>query len=929
MSASIRDGFGTAQAKNDEVSNYELSMPAYIYPLLMCICLHGHTVAIADHNTMRSTHSNFSMGTSSPPLATTIRSSLDPLAFFRAHNQAWCYEHTRPPSDLHNSQHAGDSMKTMELVFTVVLMALMGSTLYVDGFLRLFVPRFTHTMRLFLGRFNLEPIARMILHFAFLQFLPLLTSMFSQAGQGGKGEETEVLLMLLWMLLVEIIRKKVQGIMLPTNGSSFSRGIGRFTLMDYSDEFSRLVWVGFLIYTTLGRINYHSLDGVFITLWLLGLVKLVQRVVNTRLASASWHTARNPLLIAGYMQHVMEEEEKEESRRPGPRDDDDDDFFDMSRCKFVVMGEERLVRDSKKREVGETLKVATTPGYGYGVGRRIVPAPRRKDGHSQQGQGGAYCDQNEQKHVHVHLLIDRSIMVEPNAKKKGSLVTVGDIWKMHNDYQKLFSPKRRKTLEDLCLSFSLFKMLRRRFEHYPMVEVGSARTRKVMLHGLLSLQGDERDRNRNQRPFQVLQMELDILTNYYQQAAAPVVMSQPILFVCNFIWSIIFLVIFMAAVLYILIQSQNAELLYCAALGWVQNKSKSFLLYIYLCITMLLLLTVIFIEAYEFWTLYVYSNWNIVRLLCSYSRIRSVLRRNLYFLIISVRFCAQSSKLLRWFTKTNMKVQQVSIVDACGPLDKYSARATPKQLPPKATSDIIKTLKDDVDLDTGIVPLPLLGGLLSGWETTTTSTEIILACHLATELLDMTDTDHRHMTQEELHDKEVASVLSKYCMYLVAHVPQVLPDEETWVADRHEDVRSSLEKVSKHYCGIIFCAPGHECRKQNAMRILEKREEDTDDATTRRGLRLFRELENKQQAARSGRGDPRVWKDLASFWVSLVVYLAPSNDVQGHARALATWGSDLITCLWAFCTHAGITRQPLDYNDGVDGVCASWESSNC
>uniref|UniRef100_A0A0E0EZ15 Flotillin-like n=1 Tax=Oryza meridionalis TaxID=40149 RepID=A0A0E0EZ15_9ORYZ len=96
--------------------------------------------------------------------------------------------------------------------------------------------------------------------------------------------------------------------------------------------------------------------------------------------------------------------------------------------------------------------------------------------------------------------------------EKGRLITVEDVMNMHEQHANLFKGRRRQLLEDLCISFSLFKMFRRRFEHYPMAEVGSAMARGIMLDGVLNLEGCE---SRG-----VLQLELDLLVHYYQQAAA-------------------------------------------------------------------------------------------------------------------------------------------------------------------------------------------------------------------------------------------------------------------------------------------------------------------------------------------------------------------------------------------------------------------------
>ncbi|KAG8088677.1 hypothetical protein GUJ93_ZPchr0010g7213 [Zizania palustris] len=77
------------------------------------------------------------------------------------------------------------------------------------------------------------------------------------------------------------------------------------------------------------------------------------------------------------------------------------------------------------------------------------------------------------------------------------------------------------------------------------------------------------------------------------------------------------------------------------------------------------------------------------------------------------------------------------------------------------------------------------------------------------------------------------------------------------------------------------------------------------DTTVQSDGKLLHELKRLDQS--------EAWKLLAKFWVHLVIYLVPSNDVQGHAEVVASQGGgDLITCLWALCTHAGITRRPAD-----------------
>nr|AAK21339.1 hypothetical protein [Oryza sativa Japonica Group] len=263
----------------------------------------------------------------------------------------------------------------------------------------------------------------------------------------------------------------------------------------------------------------------------------------------------------GYMTKVMDKYNRDgDGRSAVPAND-------MSNCKFVVMG------------------------------RRVVVAG---GGHQHQA---TYCNENEQKHLHL-CIAEPDDYSNSDSNKEWPLVTVKTIWEMREKHKNIFHGKIGDFLEDLCLSFSLFKMLRRQFEHYPMVEVGSDMARAMMLDGLLKLNfsspGSNSSHDQLQRPFQVLLMELELLKNYYQQAAAPVVMSQPILFCTNFLSSIIFLYFFIDAVVDILIVNKDAAPLYCRIMGWGRTPVNSPSLI--LSLTMLLVLTVILIEAHDFLT---------------------------------------------------------------------------------------------------------------------------------------------------------------------------------------------------------------------------------------------------------------------------------------------------------------------------------------
>ncbi|KAL6658566.1 hypothetical protein ACP70R_004152 [Stipagrostis hirtigluma subsp. patula] len=757
------------------------------------------------------------------------------------------------------SSSTEDYMMTRAFAFTAALMALLGATLCLAGL-----------YRLIRGWFTPFSAVGVLLRSTFVLFLPLLSYMLSHVQ--GEGEEAKVLFVLLWMLLMELIRKKVETMVSSAQGS-FSRAACRFRLMDHSDEVTRLVWIGYLIYTS---INGRSTDqqqersvlvmAMFAILWSLALAKLGHRVLNKWMAQGSLTAASNAHLIAGYMQYIIDIEEEKRKTGDGGSGATGASTDPMANCPYVVMGEEKLVftKEERRRTVRQRrdskVLTITTPHCGYGVGN--FPS-----------------DQDEQSHV--HLLFDLN--------KVKSLVTVEKLWHKVEEDRRLwffFSSKAKAFVEHLhllCLSFSLFKLLRRRFEHYPMVEVGSEMARRLMFQGLLN-NPDRKPEDNALRAFRVLQLELVFLQNYYL-AGLPVVMSAPWLFVINFLLSLLFVMIYLGTVLVVVLKY-----------GQFGTHDELVDIGKYLIITLLVTVTLLAIEFTEFVTTYLLSSWFLVHLLCLDTATGTSrwnwLTKPIIYCFIAFRFAVfyalrfiLNSLLRRPAKVKNIKIKQVSILKVCESTHELFAWALPAV-----------TLTTEAKME-------IVDGFNGRGKT---AAEIILACHLATELLEMehgNPKNKKHKQQKQAGERDpqsVAATLSKYCMYLVARAPELLPDDEIWVSERYEEVKTCLKEASRRRCGGACC--GGARRRLCLEAAKQMKEGELKDPAAWAGVELFQQVCERDPSA--------AWKELADFWVKLIIYLAPSNDVEGHAKVLASSDCDLITCLWAFCTHTGIRREP-------------------
>ncbi|KAF3340739.1 hypothetical protein FCM35_KLT09583 [Carex littledalei] len=134
--------------------------------------------------------------------------------------------------------------------------------------------------------------------------------------------------------------------------------------------------------------------------------------------------------------------------------------------------------------------------------------------------------------------------------------------------------------------------------------------------------------------------------------------------------------------------------------------------------------------------------------------------------------------------------------------------------------------------------------------------------------------------------KEAALSLSSYCHYLVSYYPELLPDGVKWTKKMYGNVKKDILSI-----------PWSSDRSKD---VLEATWDES--PVVKNGVKLAKELRN---CAKEG---TQVWTMLAHFWAEMMLFIAPSDNVEGHEKILQQ--KELITQLWALLTHAGIITRP-------------------
>ncbi|CAM0148901.1 unnamed protein product [Urochloa decumbens] len=655
----------------------------------------------------------------------------------------------------------------------------------------------------------LDPKVRLFLSSALSLFLPVMSYLFSEAknaryttsssptaGAAVADLSLTAGLILTWMLLVELLRKKVDEIRMRGYSSTIQRA-------------GRVVWLGSLVFF---NIKSAGRKAVFSILWILCAVKVAQRIAFTEVGKRSYAHGKNASVLTSYMAQMLEHERHQE---PLQAVQDGNEL--LKRCKYIVMGERKLV------------KKATADGYEF----------------------------NE---------------ITPN----NSIITVGKVWELAETGGE-HTILEIQRLKRICLSFALFKLLRRRFEHMPATTDEEARDcRKLILNGLYG------QRRAADALFQVMNDEVNFLSEYYH-SVIPVVFASPFFLIANY-FLLPIVVTFLCLMSLILcgngdvgyaftslridnytLRSGVSDIVLCLLAKAAHSNAPAFFSLVDLAITVFLFIIFFYEEIWEF-VVFLLSNWFMVS-------------RSIMDCLVEHDHHPNTPLTKGMYALNKHNISQEPLRDAC--------------------------MSDSV-------------------------AEVILTWHVATSVLEVKCPPPSK--KEVVASRRVAIKLSKYCGYLVAFHPELLPDNK----DKAENVFDAMKTELKGMlgCGVYFLSSkrarvekmlkttGGENNQQEATpREMEIEVETPSHSAPEQGESETGQSDQNKvvlNGAKLGKllmdevGPETAWKVLADLWTELILYVAPSNDeerVKGHEEVLVQ-GGEFITVLWVLTTHIGVTRPP-------------------
>ncbi|TVU46665.1 hypothetical protein EJB05_06215, partial [Eragrostis curvula] len=438
-----------------------------------------------------------------------------------------------------------------------------------------------------------------------------------------------------------------------------------------------------------------------------------------------------------------------------------------------------------------------------------------------------------------------------------------------------------------------------------------------------------------EQAFVVVEQELTFLDEYYQ-AIIPLALPKPELFFANFAFSLLFLLIYVIAIMLVTGNGNIFHVLVSLFRGLVDlstdmvlqyrcfvHQASFFLTMVLsssdLIVTFLLTFTFLAIETYEF------------PALRRLARVQRTIKAALWFRVRSHRIKVHQLTLLRlcqvhprqvWLLLSRLlKRRLVGLKDAV-------VTAEAKEAIVKVLNDVLDRIAskreeandngNDVDegscFSNGRDALRRSTFSHLEWacdERGGGAATVILVWHLATTLLETRDDRRKHPLSPA---GRAAVTLSRYCAYLVAYEPGLLSDDRVWTEKAYNKITAELDG----FFGSC-CTTAH--RRDRLMTTGFHRGGDVlsrESTALEKGVRLAKELDRAagNATAPNVRHSEAVWGMLLELWAELLVFAAraPSGKAETHALALAN-GGEFITHIWAILIHAGVRpRRPSHHH---------------
>ncbi|XP_062231817.1 uncharacterized protein LOC133929185 [Phragmites australis] len=495
----------------------------------------------------------------------------------------------------------------------------------------------------------------------------------------------------------------------------------------------------------------------------------------------------------------------------------------------------------------------------------------------------------------------RDDMLAQRASK--SVVTIDQVYKWID--QQPYSEVEKDRARDFCLAFALFKLLKRRFYGYVPAEAGSEKARDLVLTGLIHTGATGPD-----AAFRVVEAELAFLYDFFYTRNVVLVGARTYICIAVAVAGLTMWTAFFGTL----------GPGYHRLLIGVRNLDRS--------VTVLIVVITAGLEVFQAVAGFS-SNWRYIKTLYRCVRDdRPWSRRwrghHLWWkesikppetkyweekvgqYVLLKRFHHQPWNLLSWLT--------LYLVE---PRRQGQKRGRRKPLPPEVKRAVLLSLKlSHCQLTNGVATLrkhgllprlewacrfPKLTDQILVWHIVTTR------CHWASGRPGRADALGEH--------RLIATKLSNYCAYLVAFVPEMLPDSSY----NAEQIFDTAVQQARDHLGGCRTASSILARLQEMERAcLEDLESGGvyERAGTTTVIERAALLGGQLRAAVGA--DARRWQVLAEFWTELVLFLAPSDNVDIHGEMLGA-GGEFMTQLWALLAHAGVLERPPGHASATTG----------